>query len=353
LSNLSPDHEASTQTSAGDFLKAIIAMSANATAQDSNVIGPNELTRQLVSEECVSMLLKDMLRGGNPLTVGVGIVIEVIRKNNSDYDVPENQSGQMPRSSDPIYLGTLLRQFAENIPNFMNLIQNVDSKKKELKVAFGSKIEPLGFDRFKTCEIMAELLHCSNMQLLNQPGSDRDVKVRDAERARLKAEGKLLGYNDASSALEFGTSVDSSGFHHARAPSFGDVTLESKRLEVSNSTEEDFENVMASDALGEDDKINFDEKDGDAEKPALNAADIDKSIKEIDAITAGTTQHSVPPQEENKQSSCDEHSNSVDSPTRSELAEKLKHVGVDEMPLAPEPPTKALASDPQQAPKSR
>jgi SIT4-associating protein SAP185/190 len=328
LANLSPEHEASTQTSAGDFLKAIIAMSANATAQDSNVIGPNELTRQLVSEECVNMLLKDMLRGGNPLTVGVGIVIEVIRKNNSDYDLPENQSGPVPRSSDPIYLGTLLRLFAENIPNFMKLIQEADSQKKELKVAFGSKIEPLGFDRFKTCEIMAELLHCSNMQLLNHPGSDRDVKARDAERTRLKSEGKLLGYNDASSALEFGTSVDSSGFHHARAPSFGDVTLESKRLEVSNSTEEDFENVMASDAV-EDDKIDFDEK------PALN---IDESIKEIDAIAAGDAPEK--PSDE---------PNSVDSPTRSELAEKLKQATVEELPEAPDAPKKDL----QQIPKPR
>jgi SIT4-associating protein SAP185/190 len=319
-------------------------MSANATAQDSNVIGPNELTRQLVSEECVNMLLKDMLRGGNPLTVGVGIVIEVIRKNNSDYDLPENQSGPVPRSSDPIYLGTLLRLFAENIPNFMKLIQEADSKKKELKVAFGSKIEPLGFDRFKTCEIMAELLHCSNMQLLNQPGSDRDVKARDAERTRLKSEGKLLGYNDASSALEFGTSVDSSGFHHARAPSFGDVTLESKRLEVSNSTEEDFENVLASDALGDDDKIDFDERD---EKPALNA-EIDKSIKEIDAIAAAAAEPSAP-QEEKRH--CDEP-NSIDSPTRSELAEKLKQVAVEELPEAPEPPKKPTA-DLQQIPKPR
>src|ERR1700754_4248779 len=92
LSYLSPEHTSATQTSAGDFLKAIITISANATTQDQNVIGPNELTRQLVSEPCVQVLIKEMLRGGNPLTVGVGIVIEVIRKNNSDYDM-ENQIG--------------------------------------------------------------------------------------------------------------------------------------------------------------------------------------------------------------------------------------------------------------------
>ncbi|KIW02127.1 hypothetical protein, variant [Verruconis gallopava] len=249
LSNLSPDREAATQTSAGDFLKAIITISANATAQDQNVIGPNELTRQLVSEQCVSQLISNMLHGGNPLTVGVGIVIEVIRKNNSDYDM-DNQIGEIPKSSDPIYLGTLLRQFAQNVTNFMDLI-NKASKNKELKVAFGEKIEPLGFDRFKTCELMAELLHCSNMALLNERGSEAEVKKRDAERERLKAEGKLQPAKELSSDGDaFGTSVDSSGFHHARAPSMSsDSPEEIRRLEVSNNGEDEFENVTASEAL--------------------------------------------------------------------------------------------------------
>ena len=87
------------------------------------MIGPNELTRQLVSEACLKQLIEYMLRGGNPLTVGVGIIIEVIRKNNSDYDL-ENQIGPVPKNSDPIYLGTLLRQFANNIPSFMELVHS-------------------------------------------------------------------------------------------------------------------------------------------------------------------------------------------------------------------------------------
>ena len=100
-----------------------------------------------------------MLCGGNPLTVGVGIIIEVIRKNNSDYDL-ENQIGPVPKNSDPIYLGTLLRQFANHIPQFMGLINNSNqvitqrdgsttTKKRELKTAFGEKIEPLGFRSFQ------------------------------------------------------------------------------------------------------------------------------------------------------------------------------------------------------------
>jgi len=252
ISFLGPDHSTSTQTSAGDFLKAIITISANATTQDQSVIGPNELTRQLVSDACLKQLIDVMLRGGNPLTVGVGIIIEVIRKNNSDYDL-ENQIGPVPKNSDPIYLGTLLREFATHIPQFMELVHSssqiitqtdgsTTTKKRELKTAFGERIEPLGFDRFKTCELMAELLHCSNMALLNERGSEAEVRRRDAERERLKAEGKLA---PASSNLaEFSNSVDSQGFHHARAPSM-DSPAEIKPLQVQNSAEDDFEKVMA------------------------------------------------------------------------------------------------------------
>ncbi|KAF2488433.1 extragenic suppressor of kinetochore protein 1 [Lophium mytilinum] len=271
LAYLSPEQCSSTQTSAGDFLKAIITISANATTQDQSVIGPNELTRQLVSEECIRTLITDMLRGGNPLTVGVGIVIEVIRKNNSDYDL-ENQIGPVPKSSDPIYLGTLLRQFAKHIPDFMELVHNPNhtivnsdgtttTRRRELKAAFGEKIEPLGFDRFKTCELMAELLHCSNMALLNERGSEAEVKRRDIERERLKAEGKLTPKENRNMD-DFGTSVDSHGFHHARAPS-SEAPEEIKRLEVQNNSEEEleFEKVATSDAIPEETKDDFDEKE--------------------------------------------------------------------------------------------
>ncbi|OQE43394.1 hypothetical protein PENCOP_c003G00997 [Penicillium coprophilum] len=211
---LSPDRPASVQTSAGDFLKAIITISANASPNDQSCIGPNSLTRQLVSTRCVQQLIDAMLMGGNPLTVGVGIVIEVIRKNNSDYD-PESLGGPdtMLTTYDPIYLGTLLRLFAKHIPQFMALIQSSQHtihdgnkvktvERGKLSSAWGGKIEPLGFDRFKTCELMAELLHCSNMGLLNEPGSDEYVKQRDEERERLIREGVFDPHRDENSGVD-------------------------------------------------------------------------------------------------------------------------------------------------------
>lgn len=199
LKFLSPEFSAVAQTSSGDFVKAIITISANASQNEQSCIGPNDLTRQLVSEICVKGLIRDMLCGGNPLTVGVGIVIEVIRKNNSDYDPDVGGIDNIPSSRDPIYLGTLLRLFATHVPDFMSLIltqtmvvTNEDGtkteKKRELKAAYGGTIEPLGFDRFKTCELMAELLHCSNMGLLNERGAERYVRERDRERDRIWAE---------------------------------------------------------------------------------------------------------------------------------------------------------------------
>ena len=273
LAFLEKDNAPGTQTSAGDFIKAIVTISANASQNEQSCIGPNNLTRQLVSEPCIENLLSNMLRGGNPLTVGVGMIIEVIRKNNSDYD-PDVGAGpdSVPSSSDPIYLGTLLRCFAKRVPDFMGLLlspthaiaegnSQITVMRKELGVAFGNKIEPLGFDRFKTCELMAELLHCSNMGLLNERGSEAFVRQRDEERERLKAEGALSARPPTSAITEF--SEDSANFTNGTSPLGLNLGVEqTRKLEVQNNAEDDgFEDVGSSADLAEDIKDDFDEKD--------------------------------------------------------------------------------------------
>ena len=205
------------------------------------------------------------------MTVGVGIVIEVIRKNNSDYDPDAAGSEIAPSSSDPIYLGTLLRHFAKHVPDFMGLILSPNHvindgekpktvKREPLGVASGTKIEPLGFDRFKTCELMAELLHCSNMGLLNERGSEAYIQKRDAERERLKAEGNLAPHRPPpSAAIEF--SEDGSGQLNGRvSPSFGESPEEIRKLEVINNADEDgFEDVGTSADLANDMKDGFED----------------------------------------------------------------------------------------------
>lgn len=206
-----------------------------------------------------------MLGGGNPLTVGVGIIIEVIRKNNSDYD-PDvgTEANVVPSSHDPIYLGTLLRIFAENVPKFMSLIMDAPSQKKHLDSTFGEKLEPLGFDRFKTCELMAELLHCSNMGLLNEVGAEELIAVRDTERQRLRTDGKLVQPKDENFSADDLTMRMS---HPTQE--------EPRRLEVTNADDDGFEEVEPSKEMSEDTSHEFVKAEADITLPQP-ASDLDK-----------------------------------------------------------------------------
>jgi SIT4-associating protein SAP185/190 len=274
LSCLGPEHSWVVQTAAGDFIKAIITISANASQNEQQCIGPNELTRQLVSRQCVEQLIGYMLGGGNPLTVGVGIVIEVIRKNNSDYD-PDVGTGanSVPSAHDPIYLGHLLRLFAENVPKFMDLIMGTPAQKDHIASTFGEKLEPLGFDRFKTCELMAELLHCSNMGLLNEVGSEDVIAARDAERSRLRSEGKLGPQKEEDLSADNLTMRMS----HTGQEEGG------RRLEVTNADDDGFEEVEPSKEMSEDTSHEFIKAEDDmpaAQPPSFLDKDGDDFVDE-------------------------------------------------------------------------
>ncbi|ANZ77566.1 BA75_04790T0 [Komagataella pastoris] len=188
---LGPDVQSTKQSAAGDFLKAFITISANSNT-DSSTIGPNDLTRQLVSEPVIGRLVELMLHGGTGLANGVGILIEIIRKNNSDYDFVSvlytTIETHPPNSRDPIYLGHLVKVFSKAIPTFTEMLK--EKSEKVLETPFGT-IEPLGFERFKICELIAELLHCSNMALLNDKKGAIIVQERDEVRAQLRANSHL------------------------------------------------------------------------------------------------------------------------------------------------------------------
>ncbi|KAM3441949.1 hypothetical protein MY4824_001363 [Beauveria thailandica] len=301
LSFISPDHSWVVQTAAGDFIKAIITISANASQNEQQCIGPNELTRQLVSKKCVEQLIGYMLNGGNPLTVGVGIIIEVIRKNNSDYDpdvLAETQAE--PCSRDPIYLGTLLRLFADNVPNFMSLIMDGPAQANGLASTFGEKLEPLGFDRFKTCELMAELLHCSNMGLLNEAGSEQLIAARDFERQRMREAGLLaLAHDDEV--------VGDNLTMRQGMPSEG------RRLEVTNPNEDGFEEVDATTEEARKQErssimIMRDEDefvDESLTSPKLNATnELEQKFEDPEFVVAPISPNNAPPAELDKSAAC-------------------------------------------------
>ena len=157
LVQLTPQVDPDVQTTIADVIKAIIAISAN--AQDQGVIGPNALSRALVSESKIRQLVQNMVvetdNGTNAsLTTGVSIVIELIRKNNSDYDITPiialAYNNQPPTSRDPIYLGVMLRIFADEIGEFQRVLASPSNVRK-IKTAGYDEIESLGFERFRIC----------------------------------------------------------------------------------------------------------------------------------------------------------------------------------------------------------
>ncbi|KAK6202345.1 SIT4-associating protein ser/thr phosphatase [Scheffersomyces amazonensis] len=220
------------QSSAADFLKALITISANSTT-DNSTIGPNELTRELVSFEQMDRLCTIMLKGGYALANGVGIIIEIIRKNNSDYDILPvlyiTLESHPPTGRDPIYLGHLLKVFGSKIADFNQLLIQ-DNSESKLKTPFG-EIEPLGFERFKICELIAELLHCSNMALLNDNKGFDVVKERDELRTKMKEYDPIsFKYNEIIVLPEENDNDDNDNDQDA------DLTTDSITSTITNTT---------------------------------------------------------------------------------------------------------------------
>ncbi|SMN22737.1 similar to Saccharomyces cerevisiae YGL229C SAP4 Protein required for function of the Sit4p protein phosphatase [Maudiozyma saulgeensis] len=176
------------QAYVGDFLKAIIAISANAPLDDVSV-GPNDLTRELASPQAIDMLTNIMIRErGAALNIAVSVVIELIRKNNSDYDqinlLTTTLRENPPTDRDPIYLGYLLRRFTQCLPELFQIILDIelDDSLPTRENQLGETFKPLGFERFKIVELIAELLHCSNMGLMNSMRAERIAQKRDQYR---------------------------------------------------------------------------------------------------------------------------------------------------------------------------
>ncbi|KAL6926330.1 hypothetical protein ACO0SA_001873 [Hanseniaspora valbyensis] len=198
-------YESDIQTCSCDFLKAIIAISANAPIDDLT-IGPNCLTRQLCSDTLILNKLIDIIvkEGGHALGNVVSIVIELIRKNNSDYDqvnlLQTSLKQNPPNSRDPIYLGYMVKKFTDNLHLIFKLLQTpYNNKPNDFKIyetdqnldksvrlnSMNENFTPLGFERFRIVELIAELLHCSNMGLMNSRKAELISRKRDSIRSDL------------------------------------------------------------------------------------------------------------------------------------------------------------------------
>jgi len=255
LKKLGPDCDATIQCAAADFLKAFIAISGNCIDEVASGIGPNELTRELASHKIMSELIANMLKGGTCLSNGVGIIIELIRKNNSDYDYIQVMhttiETQPPNARDPIYLGHMLKLFAENIHAFNDIL--VETTTPILDTSFG-RIEPVGFERFKICELVAELLHCSNMSLLNEKKAPQIIEARDnAREALLK---KQLEEGCSPDGEEMTSQLNSLQLNSSQSMDQDDVTQETiEESDVIDDSDEAMKELRENPVVGDELKI--------------------------------------------------------------------------------------------------
>ncbi|KAG0257109.1 hypothetical protein BG011_004159 [Mortierella polycephala] len=169
VNRLDPNFDEEVHSIASQVLLDIIAISQSSHPEQPS-IGTNMLIDELKSEVIVSQLVSFMLDRDAPfssstLINGVTIFIELIRRNNSDYDVePLPPNAEPPR--EPVDLSDLLKVLASRIEDFKDLLIMPRSVTGPVDTSIGKQV-PLGFERLKICEMFAELLHCSNMAVLN------------------------------------------------------------------------------------------------------------------------------------------------------------------------------------------
>lgn len=183
---------ASIQTCITDFLKMLVEISSNIPMDDLN-IGPNKLSRQLCSNTVVENLVTIMLQErGNALCNIVTIVIELIRKNNSDYDKLYSDklfldTTRVVSNHDPLYLGYLLRAFSLRLNELVDIlrVELINTEKRSVQIRSNSEYTQVGMVNLRILELIAELIHCSNMSSLNlHVSKDFSLKINQ-ERSQI------------------------------------------------------------------------------------------------------------------------------------------------------------------------
>ncbi|EIN06991.1 SAPS-domain-containing protein [Punctularia strigosozonata HHB-11173 SS5] len=226
---LSPEHSSDMHTVVAELIKGIISIASPSPAAGlgeglQNGPASNRFARELARRDSVSKLVEYILHDfssegseipgdsadseppspGRPnlesstssVVNSISVLIELIRKNNSDYFEPylfhtlrnrliqiqQQQAMQSGEDRDAleqamkemvdrmgvVHLGAVLEIISEHLEKFQRLLRNPRSSKGTMLTTVGP-IVPFTFERFRICELYAELLHCSNMAILNRP----------------------------------------------------------------------------------------------------------------------------------------------------------------------------------------
>ncbi|OCH93828.1 SAPS-domain-containing protein [Obba rivulosa] len=161
------------------------------------------------------------------------IIIELIRQNNSDYfepylfhtlrnrliqvqqslqmnteggrDALEGAMKEMVNRMGVVHLGPVLEIMCDCLEKLQQYLRKPRSLNGPVQTTVGA-ISPLTFERYRICELYAELLHCSNMSLLNR--SHEYDHLYDAE-GRLR--GGLSALEELAQVIAIGSGHDRDG----------------------------------------------------------------------------------------------------------------------------------------------
>ncbi|KAI0822811.1 SAPS-domain-containing protein [Trametes gibbosa] len=232
---LSPAHSSDMHTVVAELIKGIISMAAPSPAAGisdglDRLPASNIFARELAHRDNVTKLTGYIMCDFGPQNDGeqttpvqakapppspkplsaesaassvvqsVCIIIELIRQNNSDYFEPylfhtlrnrliqvqqqlhmnpqggretlEAAMKEMVNRMGVVHLGPVLDLMCEHLGRLQQFLKRPRSLDGPVLTTVGS-LPPLTFERYRICELYAELLHCSNMSLLNR-SSDYD-----------------------------------------------------------------------------------------------------------------------------------------------------------------------------------
>ncbi|EST04957.1 SIT4 phosphatase-associated protein family [Kalmanozyma brasiliensis GHG001] len=100
----------------------------------------------------------------------VNKAIEALDEEEEDVQGMEEAMSEIVDKMGLVHLGPMLRVLSERLSDFQQLVKEPRERDVTIPTSVGD-VAPLTFERYRITELYAELLHCSNMALLNRaPG---------------------------------------------------------------------------------------------------------------------------------------------------------------------------------------
>ncbi|KAF8205512.1 SIT4 phosphatase-associated protein-domain-containing protein [Mycena galopus ATCC 62051] len=354
LALLSPTHSPDVHTVVAELIKGIISMATPAPGAGLAELhtGPasNRFARELARIDSVSTLAEYILADFPPFPLSPGedsgdtlpsrasctsavvhsiaIIIELIRKNNSDYFEPylfhtlrnrliqvqqqlhssaldedggretlERALREMVDRMGVVHLGAVLDILCARLDVFQLYLRKPRSFNGPVRTTVGD-ITPLTFERYRICELFAELLHCSNMALLNRP--PEFAHLYDAE-GRLQ--GGLSALEELARVIALNSGEESTRDRDRDAPMLGASSQDDSQEDIAparelpvtgNSVHSD---VSAGSLLDSDEDMSSDDEPGSSDDDEMTMEEL--AMDEDPAAATSTTPFPVsamPPQ---------------------------------------------------------